>query len=238
VSAPAGAGTRAGRAGGARAPRTDRRLTRETRAARVHVGLAGALGVVTAALVVAQAALLALIVARAAERHVTLAALRTPLLALAAVLTARALIAGGFELSGRLGALRVMSELRGRLAGALLVSRPGRKPAERTGQLAAPASGNPGIGKLIVAVVILGVVVSWMGTWLWNLASSRLSPVLAGLLVNVETIAGFAYVYAAKLQWPPPGQLAGLLLVITGVALAVRRQQPGPGYPVWCDDAR
>jgi hypothetical protein len=81
---------------------------------------------------------------------------------------------------------------------------------------------------LIAAVVILGVVVSWIGTWLWNLASARLSPVLAGLLVNVETIAGFAYVYAAKLQWPPPGQLAGLLLVITGVALAVRRQQPGP----------
>ncbi len=95
-----------------------------------------------------------------------------------------------------------------------------------TGQLAAPASGNPGTGKLIAAVVILGVVVSWMGTWLWNLASSRLSPVLAGLLVNVETVAGFAYVYAAKLHWPPAGQLTGLILLVIGVALAVRRQQP------------
>lgn len=97
-----------------------------------------------------------------------------------------------------------------------------------TGQLAAPATGHPGTGQLIAAVIILGVVVSWMGTWLWNLASARLSPVLAGMLVNVETIAGFAYVYAAKLQWPPLGQLTGLLLVITGVALAVRRQQPRP----------
>jgi len=95
-----------------------------------------------------------------------------------------------------------------------------------TGQLAAPATGHPGTGKLIVAVVILGVVVSWVGTWLWNLASGRLSPVLAGLLVNVETIAGFAYVYAAKLHWPPSGQLTGLVLLVIGVALAVRRQQP------------
>jgi len=89
-----------------------------------------------------------------------------------------------------------------------------------TGQLAAPASGKPGIGALIAAVVILGVVVSWTGTWLWNLTSARLSPTLAGLLVNIETVAGFAYVYAAKLQWPPPGQLTGLLLVVAGVALA------------------
>jgi drug/metabolite transporter (DMT)-like permease len=97
-----------------------------------------------------------------------------------------------------------------------------------TGQLAAPSSGHPGTGQLIAAVVILGVVVSWTGTWLWNLASSRLSPVLAGLLVNVETIAGFAYVYAAKRHWPPAGQLTGLVLLIVGVTLAVRRQQPDP----------
>ena len=95
--------------------------------------------------------------------------------------------------------------------------------AAATGQLSAPATGHPGIGKLITAVVILGVVVSWAGTWLWNLASARLSPALAGLLVNVETVAGFAYVYAARLTWPPAGQLTGLLLVITGVALAVPR---------------
>jgi drug/metabolite transporter (DMT)-like permease len=100
--------------------------------------------------------------------------------------------------------------------------------AAATGQLAAPATGHPGIGQLMAAVIILGVVVSWVGTWLWNLASSRLSPVLAGLLVNVETIAGFAYVYAAKLRWPPAGQLAGLVLLIIGVTLAVRRQHSDP----------
>ncbi len=98
--------------------------------------------------------------------------------------------------------------------------------AAGTGELTAPGAGNAGIGNLIAAAVVLGVVVSWAGTWLWNLASSRLSPALAGLLVNVETVAGFAYVYAARQQWPPAGQLIGLLLVITGITLTVRRQQP------------
>jgi len=58
------------------------------------------------------------------------------------------------------------------------------------GQLAAPASGKPGTAALIAAVVVLGVVVSWTGTWLWNLTSARLPPTLAGLLVNIETVAG------------------------------------------------
>ena len=48
-----------------------------------------------------------------------------------------------------------------------------------TGQLSAPGTGHRDIGKLITAVVILGVVVSWAGTWLWNLASGRLSPIPA-----------------------------------------------------------
>lgn len=90
-----------------------------------------------------------------------------------------------------------------------------------TGQLAGPGAGHPGTGQLAAAVIFLGVVVSWAGTWLWNLTSSRLSPVLAALLVNIETVAGFSYVYAARHQWPPAGQLAGLILVLAGVTLTV-----------------
>ena len=93
--------------------------------------------------------------------------------------------------------------------------------AAATGQLVAPAARHPGTVTLIGGAVFLGVVVSWAGTWLWNLASSRLSPAAAGLLVNIETVAGFGYVYAARHQWPPAGQLAGLILVIAGVSLTV-----------------
>src|ERR1035438_2399030 len=72
---------------------------------------------------------------------------------------------------------------------------------------------HPGTPKLIAGIIFLGVVVSWVGTWLWNRASSRLSPAVAGLLVNLETVTGFGYVYAARHQWPPAGQLAGLIQI-------------------------
>src|SRR5207248_2965161 len=78
------------------------------------------------------------------------------------------------------------------------------------GQLSTPANAHPGPARLVAGVVFLGVVVSWAGTWLWNLASSRLSPAVAGLLVNLETVSGFGYVYAVRQHWPPAGQLAGL----------------------------
>ena len=89
------------------------------------------------------------------------------------------------------------------------------------GQLTAPSGAHPGLAALVAGVVFLGVVVSWVGTSLWNLASSRLSPALAGLLVNLETVTGFGYVYAARQQWPAAGQLAGLALVIAGVTLTL-----------------
>ncbi|HSZ68884.1 MAG TPA: thiol reductant ABC exporter subunit CydD [Solirubrobacteraceae bacterium] len=117
----------------------DRRLLRESRAARSHLALAGLLGALEAALILAQAVLLAYVIAHAAIDHATLAALRGELIALAAVLLARAAVSGGFELSGRWGATRVMSELRRRLVGALLVDGVGVDREERSGELAAAA---------------------------------------------------------------------------------------------------
>jgi drug/metabolite transporter (DMT)-like permease len=106
----------------------------------------------------------------------------------------------------------------------------GLPAAALAGQLTTPAGAHPGPARLVAGVVFLGVVVSWAGTWLWNLASSRLSPAMAGLLVNLETVSGFGYVYAARQAWPAPGQLAGLVLVMAGVALTLRpgRSAPAP----------
>ncbi len=97
----------------------------------------------------------------------------------------------------------------------------GLPAAALAGQLSTPAGAHPGPARLVAGVVFLGVVVSWAGTWLWNLASSRLSPAVAGLLVNLETVSGFGYVYAVRQHWPPAGQLAGLALVLAGVTLTL-----------------
>ena len=117
--------------------RTDRRLLRETRAGRGQLRLSGGLGLATAATVVAQAALLARLITGAAVHHETLADLSVPVAVLAGVIAARAVLAGAFEVSGRIGATRVMSELRGRLAEHLLLRSPVPREGERTGELAA-----------------------------------------------------------------------------------------------------
>lgn len=116
----------------------DRRLLEASRAARRHLRLAGALAVLAAVLIVAQAALLADAIARAFLDGASPSQLRGTLIALLAVLCARALVAAGFELSGRRGAQAAMGELRAALARHLLVVRPVR-PAERTGELATAA---------------------------------------------------------------------------------------------------
>ncbi|MFY9929056.1 MAG: DMT family transporter [Streptosporangiaceae bacterium] len=116
-----------------------------------------------------------------------------------------------------------------------VVALAGLPVAAVTGQLAAPRGAHAGAAGLIAGVLFLGVAVSWVGTLLWNVASSRLSTVMAGLLVNLETVTGFGYVYAARRQWPPPGQLAGLVLVMAGVILTVvmarPSRSPSPGRP-------
>jgi drug/metabolite transporter (DMT)-like permease len=94
-----------------------------------------------------------------------------------------------------------------------------------TGQLT-PSNRGASLLGLIAGTAILGILVSWVGTWLWNAASSRLPPSLAGQLINVETVSGFAYVYAIRLEWPPVGQLIGFALVILGLLAAPYRQQP------------
>ena len=100
--------------------------------------------------------------------------------------------------------------------------------AADTGQLAAPATGHPGTGKLIAGVIFLGVVVSWAGT---SLMEPRLESAVArprrGCWSTWETVTGFSYVYAARHQWPPAGQLAGLILVMAGVTLTLIPARPG-----------
>jgi drug/metabolite transporter (DMT)-like permease len=103
--------------------------------------------------------------------------------------------------------------------------------AAMTGQLGRTGDGPGDLGALLVISLILGVAVSWGGTTLWNVASGRLPPTAAGMLINVETVAGLTYVYAARQDWPPTGQLAGLACILAGVAVVVRMQALRPAPP-------
>jgi thiol reductant ABC exporter CydD subunit len=116
----------------------DRRLLRESRSARPPLVVAVVLGVASGALLIGQAALFARVIAGAVHGD-SLADLRGALIALAAVIAARALVAGGFELSGRRAAGRVMRELRARLGDHILRVRPTALDGRPSGELVTAA---------------------------------------------------------------------------------------------------
>jgi thiol reductant ABC exporter CydD subunit len=120
-------------------PAVDRRLLRASRAARTQLGLAVALGCGTAVAIVAQAALLATVIDRAFLGGASPADVRDELIALLAVVAVRAVLAGGFEVSGRLGAERALADLRAQLVDHVLRRRPAGLERTRTGALAAAA---------------------------------------------------------------------------------------------------
>jgi ATP-binding cassette, subfamily C, bacterial CydD len=116
----------------------DRRLLRESRSARLPLAVAVVLGVASAVLLIAQAALFARVIAGAVDGD-SLGDLRGALIALAAVVAARALVAGAFELSGRRAAGRVMRELRARLGDHILHVRPTALDGRPSGELVTAA---------------------------------------------------------------------------------------------------
>jgi thiol reductant ABC exporter CydD subunit len=122
-----------------RARETQRRLGRTSRAARAQRGTTVALGLLATALIVAQATLLAHVIVDAFLDGASLSDLMPQLLWLLAASLARGVVDLGFEVSGRIGAAKVLAELRSRLVHHLLQVRPGALSEERSGELAAAA---------------------------------------------------------------------------------------------------
>lgn len=103
-------------------------------------------------------------------------------------------------------------------------------PVALLGHMSWPAVSRRDAALFLAGIALLGVAVSWGGTWLWNTASAALPTTTAGLLINIETVSGYGYVYLARHQWPPLGQLLGFALILAGVGLALTRRQT-PGHP-------
>ncbi|MBT0993332.1 DMT family transporter [Cellulomonas sp. DKR-3] len=79
---------------------------------------------------------------------------------------------------------------------------------------------------LLVASVVLGVVVSWLGTVLWS-RSSALTPIsVAGPLAVIQVCAGLAYVFAWERRVPPALEVVGAVLVVAGVLAVIRLARP------------
>jgi thiol reductant ABC exporter CydD subunit len=192
------------------------------------------LGVAMAAAVVAQATLLARVIASSAVHGTPLGQLTGTLAALAAVVCARAALAGGFELSGRLGALRVMTDLRARLAEHLLVRAPTAREEDRTGTLAAAAVQGVDsleayfagyLPQLILAVAVPVAILIWIVP-IDAVAAAVLAFTIPVLIVFMILVGKGAQA-RARSRWQVLGLLSGHFLdVVQGLSTlrAFRRE--------------
>src|SRR5690606_24705468 len=118
----------------------DPRLLRYARTTRGFLLASVALGAATAGLIIAQATLLAEMIARAFLGGASLADLRTPMLLLLGVVAGRTLVAWLQEVAAHRSSAAVKSQLRGRLLEHALRLGPRWLAGERSGELATLAT--------------------------------------------------------------------------------------------------
>lgn len=84
---------------------------------------------------------------------------------------------------------------------------------------------------LLVGALVMGVLVSWVGTLLWNRASGLVPISIAGQLAVVQTIAGLIYGFIWSHRMPPLLEVLGIILLFGGVLLAIQRTRKAPSVP-------
>jgi len=90
-----------------------------------------------------------------------------------------------------------------------------------------PMPFGPRAADFLLLMFAIGLFASWLGTVCWNEASQRLPPSLGGQLIVFETLAALSYAFWLRHAWPQPQTLAGIALLIAGVAWALRtRPEP------------
>ncbi|WP_330320372.1 thiol reductant ABC exporter subunit CydD [Streptomyces clavifer] len=203
----------------------DPRLLRYARATRFFLAAVVGLGLVGAALVIAQAMLVAEVVVGGFEDGLTVAGLRTPLLLLAAVALGRALVAWLTELAAHRASAAVKSELRGRLMARAAELGPEWLSGRRTGSLVALATRGVDalddyfsryLPQLGLAVVVPVAVLARIVTEDW--VSAAIIVVTLPLIPLFMILIGWATQSRMDRQWQLLSRLSGHFLdVVAGL---------------------
>lgn len=204
-----------------------RRLLRSSGAARWHLAAAVALGVATAAAVIAQAVLIGRIVGAVAMDGASPGDVRGDLAALAAASLARGLLSSGQAVSAHVAATRVMTALRLQLVERVLRDRPAAGGAGRAGALATDAV--QGVDALeayfarVVPETVLAVVVplAILG-WVLPLdpASAAIMAVTLPVAVVFLALVGMAAAAASRARMDALRALGGRFVeVVRGLAV-------------------
>ncbi|MFJ3527767.1 thiol reductant ABC exporter subunit CydD [Streptomyces sp. NPDC090132] len=203
----------------------DPRLLRHARATRLFLAAVVVLGLAGAALVIAQAMLVAEVVVGGFEDGLTGSGLRTPLLLLAAVALGRALVSWLTELAAHRAGAAVKSELRGRLLDRATALGPEWLSGQRTGSLVTLATRGidalddyfarylPQLGlAVVVPVAVLARVVT--EDWI----SAAIIVVTLPLIPLFMILIGWATQSRMDRQWRLLSRLSGHFLdVVAGL---------------------
>ncbi|WP_405760127.1 thiol reductant ABC exporter subunit CydD [Streptomyces sp. NBC_01420] len=203
----------------------DPRLLRHARATRLFMVAVVVLGLAGAALVIAQAMLVAEIVVGGFEDGLTAGGLRTPLLLLAAVALGRALVAWLTELAAHRAGAAVKSELRGRLLDRAAELGPDWLSGQRTGSLVTLATRGIDalddyfaryLPQLGLAVVVPVAVLARVVTEDW--VSAAIIVVTLPLIPLFMILIGWATQSRMDRQWKLLSRLSGHFLdVVAGL---------------------
>ncbi|MGW7362191.1 thiol reductant ABC exporter subunit CydD [Streptomyces sp. NPDC054841] len=203
----------------------DPRLLRYARATRLFMAAVVALGLAGAALVVAQAMLIAEVVVGAFQRGLDASELRTPLMLLAAVAAGRGLVAWLTELAAYRASAAVKSELRMRLLDRASRLGPGWLSGQRSGSLAALATRGVDalddyfaryLPQLGLAVVVPVAVLARIVTEDW--VSAAIIVVTLPLIPVFMVLIGWATEARMDRQWKLLSRLSGHFLdVVAGL---------------------
>ncbi|MEU9199512.1 thiol reductant ABC exporter subunit CydD [Streptomyces sp. NPDC048332] len=203
----------------------DPRLLHHARATRLFLAAVVVLGVAGAALVIAQAMLVAEVVVGGFEDGLTGGDLRTPLLLLAAVALGRALVAWLTELAAYRAGAAVKSELRGRLLARAAELGPDWLSGQRTGSLVALATRGIDalddyfaryLPQLGLAVVVPVAVLARVVTEDW--VSAAIIVVTLPLIPLFMILIGWATQSRMDRQWRLLSRLSGHFLdVVAGL---------------------
>ncbi|GGT07679.1 ABC transporter [Streptomyces tanashiensis] len=203
----------------------DPRLLRYARATRLFLIAVVVLGLVGAALVIAQAMLIAEIVVGAFQKAQSVSDLTTPLLLLAGVAVARGLVSWLTELAAHRASAAVKSELRGRLLGRAAALGPGWLSGQKAGSLIALATRGVDalddyfaryLPQLGLAVVVPAAVLARIVTEDW--VSAAIIVVTLPLIPIFMILIGWYTQARMDRQWKLLSRLSGHFLdVVAGL---------------------
>ncbi|MBK8294448.1 MAG: thiol reductant ABC exporter subunit CydD [Solirubrobacterales bacterium] len=208
---------------GRRARETQRRLARSSRAARKHLITTVGIGLSATALIIAQATLLALVISGVFMEGKSFADVAPLLLWLGFVSIGRGLTSAGFETSGRLGAAKVMAELRTRLAEHLLLKRPGALQAEHSGELVNSAVGGVGalenyfaryLPQAVLAAIVPIAILVWVFPYDWKAAA--ILAITAPLIPIFMVLIGLLTESRTRDRWQQLSHLSAHFLDVVG----------------------